>query len=527
MKPDELETESRTIETRLSHPQAYGVIEILLAFMAEIRHRLWRDLVVKKGTINELKKEYIAEYGLTARQFNSLANEISAKRASLEEIKKERIAKLATSIKVAEQKVSKLQKDLKASSAKLKAIETYKDRIRAWKAAANDLKKPRKKPPMPAAIKGQHREQIKAEISQNKFVIHQKKRRLGILQHKLAVLKQKAAPSLCFGGKAQFKKQFNLEQSSFTSHHEWLEDFRLRRSSQVFFIGSSDETAGNQTVQYDPEAETLRLRLPNAKIFLPYGSHLELAHVSFPRHLWEQFCAALAEPGKDKKKNQKTVSPVAYRLLCRHNKNAGEKAYYLQASFAVPAPEVSTHIGRGAVGVDLNADHIAVTETDRSGNYVDSFIVPFDLDGLSTHQTEAMLGDISALIAAEADKLGKPIVIEHLDFEEKKKALRELPRERRRFLSAFAYAHFHKAVSSRARSRGIGLISINPAYTSLVGAYKYQGLNISSHEKAALAIARRAQGYSEGLKVFQGTLPSQAMMTERLQFEGGTRHGAP
>ncbi len=203
------------------------------------------------------------------------------------------------------------------------------------------------------------------------------------------------------------------------------------------------------------------------------------------------------------------------------------------------APEIHPHIGRGALAVDLNADHIAVTETDRFGNYQGSFILPFDLDGLSTHQTKAILGDISALLTATAEKAGKPLVIEELDFEEKKKALRELPKERRRFLSAFAYAHFHRAVSSRARSRGIGLTPINPAYTSLIGAYKYQGLSISSHEKAALAIARRAQGYSEGLKVFQGTLsprlpfgfcfakaprPSQAMMTERLQFEGGTRH---
>ena len=31
---------------------------------------------------------------------------------------------------------------------------------------------------------------------------------------------------------------------------------------------------------------------------------------------------------------------------------------------------------RGAIGVDLNADHLAIAETDASGNYVDAFSVP-------------------------------------------------------------------------------------------------------------------------------------------------------
>jgi hypothetical protein len=92
-----------------------------------------------------------------------------------------------------------------------------------------------------------------------------------------------------------------------------------------------------------------------------------------------------------------------------------------------------------------------------------------------------------------------------LDFEEKKKTLREQPKERRALLSAFAYSHFQKAIRSKARALGVELKQINPAFTSLIGAFKYQGLQISSHEKAALAIARRAQGYSEGLNVFQGS----------------------
>jgi IS605 OrfB family transposase len=176
------------------------------------------------------------------------------------------------------------------------------------------------------------------------------------------------------------------------------------------------------------------------------------------------------------------------------------------------------------IAVDLNADHLAVAETDRFGNLIDSFILPFNFNGLSTEQTEALLGDLSAVLVRRCEAKSKPLALENLDFEEKKKSLREQPKVHRGFLSAFAYSKFHEATRSRTRANGIELISVNPAYTSLIGAYKFQGLAISSHEKAALAIARRAQGFSEGLGVFQGTLPTQAMMSERTRFTASPRH---
>ena len=37
---------------------------------------------------------------------------------------------------------------------------------------------------------------------------------------------------------------------------------------------------------------------------------------------------------------------------------------------------VVTDQSRGAIGVDLNADHLAVCETDASGNYVNACGVP-------------------------------------------------------------------------------------------------------------------------------------------------------
>ena len=78
---------------------------------------------------------------------------------------------------------------------------------------------------------------------------------------------------------------------------------------------------------------------------------------------------------------------------------------------------------RGAVGVDLNADHLAVSETDAMGNYLNAWRVPLVTYGKSAHQAEALIGDAVAGVVAHAREAGKPVVIEKLDFRQKRAVL--------------------------------------------------------------------------------------------------------
>ena len=56
--------------------------------------------------------------------------------------------------------------------------------------------------------------------------IHQKKRRLALLQNKLAKLNQSEI-KLCFGTKKLFLAQYHLEDNGYTSHNEWLSDWEI------------------------------------------------------------------------------------------------------------------------------------------------------------------------------------------------------------------------------------------------------------------------------------------------------------
>ena len=93
------------------------------------------------------------------------------------------------------------------------------------------------------------------------------------------------------------------------------------------------------------------------------------------------------------------------------------------ATTELPEVEITTDRRRGAVGVDLNADHLAVSETDASGNYVKAWRVPLVTYGKRHHQAEALIGDAVAGVVEYARGAGKPLVVEKLDFRQKKAVL--------------------------------------------------------------------------------------------------------
>jgi len=111
---------------------------------------------------------------------------------------------------------------------------------------------------------------------------------------------------------------------------------------------------------------------------------------------------------------------------------------------------------------------------------------------------------------AAALRTGKPLVVERLDFAEKKSALENEGSGRARMLSRFAYRQTLQYLQAAAFRAGIEVMAVNPAYTSTIGAVNYAArLGISIHQGAAIAIARRGLGLSERPAVGVAQLPSR------------------
>jgi IS605 OrfB family transposase len=153
----------------------------------------------------------------------------------------------------------------------------------------------------------------------------------------------------------------------------------------------------------------------------------------------------------------------------------------------------------GVIGLDINADHLALVETDRFGNPISKKVIPFNLHGKSSDQAKAIIGDTAASAIAHAENSHKPLIIEDLYFQRKKTELREKNRgSHARMLSSFAYSSIIDHLQSRASKKGVSIQQVNPAYTSLIGRTKFAcRYGLSIHQAAALTIGRRYLRCSE------------------------------
>ena len=232
---------------------------------------------------------------------------------------------------------------------------------------------------------------------------------------------------LCFGGRKLWRGQYNLEANGYGSHEEWLADWRDARSGEFFVLGSRDETGGCQLCVAGIAGDgslTLRLRMPDC-LAGEHGKYLVIEGLKFA-YGHEQVLAALqanlefAECRRRDGERAARATSLGQAISYRFKRDEKGWRVFVTTDLA-PVPAV-TDRRRGAIGVDLNADHLAVTETDSSGNWLRSWRVPLVTYGGSSHQAEALIGDSVAGVVEHARQAGKPIVIERLDFKQKKAA---------------------------------------------------------------------------------------------------------
>jgi IS605 OrfB family transposase len=273
--------------------------------------------------------------------------------------------------------------------------------------------------------------------------------------------------------------KLELEQTDF---EEWKEDWVQSRNSEFFCIGSKDERAGNQScvLTFDAHQKgTLRLRLPNALAKI-HGKYLEINDVVF------------AYGQKEIEKALEVGTALSYRF----KKDA--KGWRVFLSLAEEAAPILTKSILGAIGIDINVDHIALVEIDPQGNPIRKETIPLNTYGKTKEQAKALTGDGCTKIVSIATEVRKPIIIEKLDFSKKKATLKETHPKHARMLSSFSYSQVIEGLTSKGFKEGVEIFSVNPAMTSIIGKIKYAcRYGLSVHHSAALCIARRYYKFSE------------------------------
>lgn len=389
--------------------ETYGLL------FGDVEKNLYRELQTDKK-LKDLKREYQIQYGINARQFNSVHYSIKGKIASRKECHKRQINQLRSGIKELSKTIAKLEKRLRRT-------------------------------PLACSIKG--------AMSPRKLIswkLHQKKRKLAIKQSKLSQV-QATPPSIIFGGKKLWKAQFNLEANDYSTDKDWLRDWQQQRCNQFMLVGSKDESLGNQNCQLTTEGE-LKIRVPKA-LQGQFGDDVYAEGIQF----------AYGQDDIDYALKKGTA--LTFRFVRKQ-----DQCYIFVTCDRAEVPDQS-HRRNGMMGVDLNPGVIGWAYCDSDGNLKKSGQIQFNLQDKSTQQTKAILGDAVKYLVDIAGIYECPITLERLDFGNKKSRMAESGVNYCRMLSNFAYSQFSTMLHSRGERFGIQVIDVNPAYSSTIGLTKF------------------------------------------------------
>lgn len=244
---------------------------------------------------------------------------------------------------------------------------------------------------------------------------------------------------------------------------------------QVFIVGSKDETCGNQICQWD--GNRLQFRSPT---FLEpsFGKYVSSQIGNFDRNI-NRLPSGGAKTWHFYRKEGKWCVAVQFTPL--------------------PVKPVTNDRNYGCIGIDMNPGSIGWAYCDQEGHLKAHGQIPLIM-GLPSGTQDAQIVDTCLQLATLARTMKSPIVCEELDFFAKKEQLRERGRKYARMLSSWAYSRFYELLGSICANRGIELITVNPAYTSVIGLVKFARMyGLASDEAAALAVARRGMRLSEKL----------------------------
>jgi len=450
-----------TFQDKIRNKTYYEVLDIIGDYWSRISRKLFVDLAYRKKSRKDLKKAYIKEYGILARQFNSMYNHVQGLIDS-------RLALLEEEI------VDKMLK-----------IDMYSFKIKRFQGISHDLgqllnDKSQKDSDFVSLVDYRHK--IKSKIHGLKIKRQKYIDEIPRLKKDL----QDKRPRVCFGTKKLFSKQF---KSNGLSHMEWLQMWRESRSHMFFCLGSKDETCGNQNCQFDDRS--LKLRLIPKFDDLGEKGYLIIDDVDF-NYGHEQVSKCACHYGYRLTKSykiEKLYQSVSYRFIRKKD------TWYVHASIEIEeTPEVTSPFV-GALGIDFNVNHVNMYHVDRFGNPISHQNLKYQMYNKSTNQVTDILNQVADAIVNYALEHGLMVVIENLDFKHKKLFLQRKPKKYRRMLSNFPYKKYTDIIKSKCSKHGVALSIVNPKNTSVKGKRIMKRLGCSSHDGAAYIIGRRGLGY--------------------------------
>jgi IS605 OrfB family transposase len=305
-----------------------------------------------------------------------------------------------------------------------------------------------------------------------------------------AIYKAKQYPTdkpVVFGGRRLFEKLCKNHLSGKT-REKIKKQWKELRQGTLISIGSKSDR-GNRLTRFEDLNGQLHLRINTGNREFIYAKVLR--EPSNSKDKWLTFMAMLLESWQTKNYFVYTVE-----LKLR------EGEIYGSVSFEIPTPKVRYTKENGVIAIDTNASpiHLAIAEVSKTGELQSYQIIKLHhLLGLSQNSKDHQEWILAHQIVDLAIEKGKAIAVENL------KKLRKGKRgdgkaTLRKILHNWNAKKFLQKLKRVAMLKGVEVIEVNPAYTSVIGMLKYAPqLNIDKDIAGAYVIGRRALGFKEDM----------------------------
>ncbi|AHE96474.1 transposase [Thermocrinis ruber] len=290
-----------------------------------------------------------------------------------------------------------------------------------------------------------------------------------------------------FGGKRLFEKLCKNHLTG-KAREKLKKQWKEQRQGTLVSIGSKSDR-GNRLMRFEELNGQLCLRITTGNREFIYAKVLR--EPSNSKDKWLTFMAMLLESWQIP-----SYFPYTVELKLRN----GE--VYGSVSFEIPTPEVRYTKENGVIAIDINASpiHLAVAEVSKTGELLSYQTISLHhLLGLSQNSKDHQEWILAHQMVNLAIEKGKAIAVENL------KKLRKGKRgdgkaKLRKILHNWNAKKFLQKLKRVAMIKGVEVIEVNPAYTSVIGMLKYAPqLNIDKDIAGAYVIGRRALGFKEDM----------------------------
>jgi IS605 OrfB family transposase len=327
--------------------------------------------------------------------------------------------------------------------------------------------------------------------------------RIEQLKEEVAVLsshvEKGTIPKVIFGGRENFEKRRDGKLSK--------EQWKNLRNNKLYSRGDKSKEGGNLNTKIEIVDSGFSLSVAI--------SHLSEKNKTAPRVMGKLF---LDIRHRDRLKEHLEDSGIYSIELIRGTDNK----YRVHITFGEFVPSMVCSFRKGAIGVDVNPDGIALTEIDKEGNFrKGKWIALPELAYCCRNRRENLCCETAKEIVDIALSLNIGLVIESLDFVRLNKGKRF-----NRMSHNFVYRRLLEAIERRAVRCGVLIKKVHPAYTSIIGKYKYAtALGLSFHQSAALVIARRGLGFRERIpkkiqRLIESLITSQTSLLPAMEAKG-------